>query len=354
MGRGRRRFAVLGVLAGLIALPALAEPPRVESGQTADPDETVHPLLNADREALRREPRVRAAFAYSDDSSDFERYTSTVMAELSPWAGTMIRIQPLFTRFEQDGEHLNRYTLGGEVRQRLPARLRAAFRYRFHKPRGVKPTHELGGELGANPWTPLDLRVGGRYRAMVDTPLPYEDVAYLDGVGSGGATLEAIEDRTRVSEGYLAASLTPTSWSYVYAEGVLLEVDDGNDGSSASAGAGVDLLGPWGWLPGHAVTLSYNFYFLHLQEEVPEYFSPDGFAVHTPLLEWRWRPTEEIVLGAESGLSFRDGGLKGWSAGAFGRFPLYGPLAVEGRMFRSDDTEFRIISATVALVARFR
>jgi hypothetical protein len=299
-------------------------------------------------------PRLRVSTGISDESNDFERYTASILADFEPLSGTALRLPPLFSHFEQDGETINRFSLGLELRQALPAELRGWLRYRLHVPDGVTPTHEFVAELGRRFWDALELRAGLRRRALVDVPPPYEDVAYLEGVGSGGSTLAGIEERLQILEGYVGGSLAPVGGIYVYSEIAPGSINDGNDAFTAVWGLGVDVLHYVDAIREHSFSIKYDGYHLDMAESEPEYFSPDGFTVHTPSLEWRWRPYREAVVGAGSGISLRGGATPGWNFTVFGRLPLRGPFQLEGRVFRSDDTEFRITSGTLALIVNLR
>jgi hypothetical protein len=211
------------------------------------------------------------------------------------------------------------------------------------------------GELSRSVWKSLALRAGGRRRSIVDSPPPYEDVAYFEGVGSGGATLAAIEERTQISEGYVGVSFSPLAASYVYGEAAFGSLNDGNDATTAVWGLGIDLLQHALAEPtGHELRLRYDSYYLAMDELAPAYFSPEQFNVHTPSLEWRWRPFGRAVVGASTGISLRAGSSPGWNVGGFGRVPIRGPFQLETRVFRSDDTQFQITSATLALLVELR
>ena len=105
---------------------------------------------------------------------------------------------------------------------------------------------------------------------------------------------------------------------------------------------------------GNELRLRYDSFYLSMDEANANYFSPGSFNVHTPSLEWRWTPRERITLGIGSGIALRRNSKPGWNVGGFGRIPLAGPFELEGRVYRSDDTEFEITSAMLALRVQLR
>lgn len=353
----RSSALLLGVIAATLARPAPAQtttdPAHPAAEEAARPEWAGEPA-DPGGAGWASERRFRLRTSYGDDSSDFQRVAVDLMVEFRARPETRIRIEPLFTRFEENGRDLGRFTIGGEIRQGLARDYHGTLRYRLHKTQTVAVTHEVAGELAGRPFAnSLELKIGAIRRALVDTPRGYEDVAYLEGVGSGGSTLEAIKERLQVAEGYIGATLAPLPGGYVYAQGTFGEINDGNERASAVAGFGIDLLRLAHVLPAHSVTLRYGYFFLSMEREVREYFSPQNFQVHSPGLEWRWHSSEGWVLGVEGGASLRRGARAGWIAGAFARVRVYRGVDLEARFLATDDTVFRSTQATLGLVADF-
>ena len=69
--------------------------------------------------------------------------------------------------------------------------------------------------------------------------------------------------------------------------------------------------------PRHNLRLRYDLFYVAFQKDRVRYFSPSGFSVHMPNLEWRHRPNEWAVMGAEVGLPMRSGAVGGNLVGVF-------------------------------------
>jgi hypothetical protein len=140
---------------------------------------------------------------------------------------------------------------------------------------------------------------------------------------------------------------------YLYAEGTLGSVTDGNERRSVAAGAGFDLLELGGGVDGHMLRVKYDYYFLSLLNGSSVYFAPSSLQVHVPGLEWRWRPGAHTVLGVEAGLPLQSSGELGYLAGAFFSIELEGRFILETRARTVDDTAYRLTAVTVGLAAAF-
>ncbi len=293
-----------------------------------------------------RAPRAGVRWTWSAESTPFWRQQLAAQTELRPLADTRLRLKAAGARFEDSDATLDRGTLGFQVRQAgMPQGLQLTAGYSYHQPRETNPTHELSGELALRPLEgPLVLRAGMRRRAMVDLPSGYEDIAYLDGLGSGGTTVASIADGLQISEGYLNLSLTPLAGLYVYADGVTGRIDDGNTRSALATGLGKNLLMRATWTD---LVVKYDYYGLTYGQTDTSYFSPDSFQVHTPGLDWRVRPGQWLTVGAEAGLPVEIGGKLGYRLGGFFRLAATDRLMFEGRVLLLDNTLYRLTAATL-------
>jgi tetratricopeptide (TPR) repeat protein len=304
--------------------------------------------------ARARAATVAVRTVYSDESTSFQRFAVRVPLELRPFGGTWAMVEPVFTRFAAVGETLDRKSIGAEVRQNLPGRVQVRARYAAHFPDGVGATHEAGLELRAGPLGDvLELRAGGRQRALVDPPLGYEDVGLFAGmIGSGGATLAAIRERLQIREAHGGLSILPAPGAYVYGEVMYGAVGDGNRQIAAAAGMGLDFLRMAG-VRGHELRLKYDFFLLDLTRASDRYFSPQGFQVHTPALEWRWTPAQGAVVGVEGGAPLARGAPPGYLGGILFGLSIRDRVRVEGRARLLDNTQYRIAAGTLGVAVGF-
>jgi tetratricopeptide (TPR) repeat protein len=298
--------------------------------------------------AAATKPKLRLKTSFSDETNDFQRANGNIRAEFRPWPDTLLRFATGYTRFQDDTGDIDRFTLLGAVKQSLPRDLVLSARYAFRKPLDVDATHEFGAELSGRPIPlPIELRLGVSRQSMVDRRPEFEDIEPLEGVGSGGNTLDAILDRRQITEVYGGLSGNPIPGTYAYADYSGGWINDGNDRQNATAGFGLDLVQLLTGASAHAVTLKYDFFYLDYDREDPDYFSPEDFMVHTPGLAWRWWPTDRLVLGLEAGLPLEPGESPGWQAGAFSRIELGQSLFLGLRARHLENPSYRITTATL-------
>ena len=299
-------------------------------------------------------PTIRTKMSFSDESQSFRRASTTTRFEFSPLADSRVRVAPGFDYFDDKTGDIERYSLGVHIRHVLPHDFQAVGSYFYRNASSAAATHAFQGELRGRPFdAPLDLWIGGSRRAIVDDPPGYEDVAHLEGIGSGGSTLEAIRKRRQTSEVYAGLSTSPLPGSYAYASFTAGWISDDNESRSATAGVGIDL---FQLLPGpknQHLTLKYDFFYRDVDDEVPEYWSPSNFDVHTPSIDWRWHPKTSLVLGLEAGIPLKSGEAPGWMAGGFAAFELTERLQVEARARHTEDTAFRVTGGTLGARWRF-
>ncbi len=299
-----------------------------------------------------RAPRAGVKLTLSEESTPFWRRQLTAWGELRPLPDTRLRPELTGTVFEDKTGSIRRGSLGLQVRQGgFPQGFAVTGSYRYHRLQGGGRTHEPAGELALRPAEgPLLLRAGARRRAMVDLPPGYEDIAYLEGVGSGGTDVDGVRDRLQVGEGYLAAVVNPLAGTYAYAELLLGRVCDGNGRRSAAAGLGADMLA---MTERTDLVLKYDFYGLAYTRWSPDYFSPRPFLVHTPGVDLRFRFGGWATLGGEVGLPIEPGEHVGYRLGAFFRLEPLQRLMVEGRVQVMDDTRFRQSAGTLGALLVF-
>jgi tetratricopeptide (TPR) repeat protein len=302
-------------------------------------------------------PRTGVRATYSSESTPFRRFVvAAPLVEFHLRAETRVRFEAAYSWFRDGEDVIERRTVGGSLRQELPLESYVDLLYRHHAPEDVAATHQFDVEVGGRQlWRALTLRAGVRRRAIVDEGKVYEDVAYLQSVGSGGTTLQGIRDRLQVLEGHGGLALAPAPFLYAYADGARGRVNERprNDRSAVAAGLGVNVLRLADVLPDHDLTVKYDFFYLSYARGSPAYFSPDGFRVHAPGIEYRVRFLPRSVLGVEAGLPLRSGARPGYTAGTYFRLALSDRLHVEARGRITDDTEFRIKSATAGVSFRF-
>ena len=320
---------------------SLAIEARRLGGETAD-------LIRAVELALAPSMRVKSAF--SDESPDFQRTSTRGRFEFSPLPDTRVRITPGFDSFDDNTGEIKRYSLGARIHRVFEHDFYAVGSYSYHDAENIAATHGIQGELGVKPFDlPLKLWVGGRRRAVVDEPLGYEDVAHLEAVGSGGSTLGAIRSRRQTSEVYGGLSTSFFPGNYGYGTVVVGWINDGNQSLSATAGIGVDLIQLLKGPPNQHLTIKYDYFFRDIDDEVFDYWSPSNFHVQTPGLDWRWQPISALNIGLEAGIPFKIGETPGWIAGGFVAFQVTERVQLEARFRHTEDTAFRITSATMAL-----
>lgn len=198
----------------------------------------------------------------------------------------------------------------------------------------------------------LQLTLGARRRPFLEPsePLATGETAFFS-AGSGGATstLAAVTQHS-VDELRLAANAVPFLGSYVYLDGRLLKVSDGNTGQSGAAGAGIDVLALAGVTNVGLVARVDSFY-LGYAAPRPEYFSPDqldGHAISAQLV-WRGR---HVTLSAQGGATFSltDNSGSGWMAGG-GLDLSLGRFVLKARIERRDDIAYDARRGWLALNA---
>ena len=73
------------------------------------------PEAPAGGEASRWRPDLRISTAFSDESTGFQRTTTSSLAEFTPGPATKLRLQPLHTHFRQDGNQGQRPRKAGST-----------------------------------------------------------------------------------------------------------------------------------------------------------------------------------------------------------------------------------------------
>lgn len=300
--------------------------------------------------AARTAPSVRLKNGYSDETNDFRRANVTTRYGFSPWLDTRLDLQAGYTHFRDSVEQIDRFSLGADLRQGLPIRSEILARYVFRKPTGAAANHELGAEVRGRPLPlPLEFSIGGTRHSMVDPRPGFEDVAHLEGVGSGGNSVAAISRRRQISEAYGGLSGNPAGGTYVYSNYSAGWINDDNERQIATAGAGVDLLHFLKPSSSHNLTVKYDFLYMDYDRNDPEYFSPSNFIVHTPSLDWRWWPTNKLFVGLEGGVPIEPGESPGWLAGGFAQFQLTQHVSLAARLRHMENRTYHITSGVLGL-----
>ena len=159
--------------------------------------------------------------------------------------------------------------------------------------------------------------------------------------------MQGIRDNLLVHEHYLAFNVKPWSGVYIYAEGTQGTISDNNKSTSVAAGVGANIFAMLGILPRQSLTVKYDHYYLNDERISPLYFSPSGFRVGTPGLEWRIQAAATLTVGLEGGIPINTGGTTGYLAGAFFGWQASPKTFIEGRVKVLDDTQYRITSFTL-------
>jgi hypothetical protein len=172
-------------------------------------------------------------------------------------------------------------------------------------------------------YSPFRLLGGGialRHRPLIEVAdtLAVDEQAF-HAAGAGGASDPALAGLRTVNEVKLDLQGSASDWTYAYAEGRQLFVDDGNRASTLSAGAGVNLvralLGP----KPVELTARWDTYLASFTERRPEYYSPAFVTSQSPSAELRLRPLRGVELAGELGWTFAPGLDGAWFGGASGK-----------------------------------
>jgi len=254
---------------------------RTAAAQKANEALALSPALDAAKEAqaavlAATATRAQVKMAYSDDSSGFRSSVINTSVELYPRPDTRVRIEPGYAEYRDNIDRIKRPNLGIGVRQGLPAGFTANALFRAYFPDNVKATHETQGELVWQPFElPFAVTGGMRRRAIVDSPLGYEDVAHFGRIGSGGTTVAGIRQRLQITERVLGFTANPITGMYVYGEATRGTQSDDNRRRSVAAGLGLDVFRYADILPKHSLTLKYDIYRLSFDRVSEIYFSPN-------------------------------------------------------------------------------
>jgi tetratricopeptide (TPR) repeat protein len=295
-------------------------------------------------------PSARLKSSFSDETNDFRRSHVNARVEFSGWLDSRILLEPGFTRFEDDSGDLDRVSIRLSVSKPLPRDLRLDARYALRKPVDEDETHEVGAELGGRPFSlPVEFRIGGSRHSMVDRRPGFEDIEPLEGMGSGGNSLQSILDQRQLTEAYVGLSSSPLRATYTYIEYSAGWINDGNRRNNLTAGLGVDLVRILNGPGSHILNLQFDLFYLDYDRDDPDYFSPSNFLVQTPGLSWRWRVRELIVLGLEAGVPWEFGERAGWLAGGFAQIELRPQVFLGARLRHMKNASYRISSGTIGL-----
>jgi tetratricopeptide (TPR) repeat protein len=284
----------------------------------------------------------------SEESTHFRRLTQIIRHEAHSIPGLKMQFEALYTHFSEHGDELERISVGVGMKKYLPWGLSADLQYRDNRVFDITPTNEVAFQVGGCPfYGPIETRIGVRRRALVDLPAGYKDIAYLEGISSGGATLESIKERLQIGEVYVEGALAPCSFLYVYGHGNWGEVDDDNTRRSIAAGAGLNITDLFGIRSMHTLTLKFDYYDLSFQEEKQEYYSPDSLHIYTPGIAWRMAPSRRTIIGFEGGRSRSEDDKTGYVAEGYFRLSITNHVLLDCRMKISDDTVYKIKSGAV-------
>lgn len=291
---------------------------------------------------------------YVESPSELTRVNVGARATAYPLLDTRLSLDAVGTRFSQLGEEVNIVVIGAEVEQSLPWRTFLVVDYHPHVfPAQGFALHTGGAALGLR--APFYLRTGARHRALFDATVDRSLLAPLEGVSSGGLPLATIQQGASIAEGFVTAAYAPFRGSYVYVNGELGVVRDLEENLRGSVAAGAG----WNPLPLFLgdfpveTTLKYNYFLLHYAKELPIYFSPAFFQVHTGGLELRLKLDEWLVVGAEGLAAYRASAPLGFIASAYTRLRVGDWLSVESRVQRLDDTTFQSLAAGAAIQISF-
>lgn len=291
--------------------------------------------------------RFTVKTTFSEESTPFTRLTQIARAEFYPLGGLRLRPMAANARFAVPGDEVERRSAGLSARHALGLGVAVQAGYVYHTIRGVSGSDEVEAQLTGRPfYGPFSLSAGWRRRPIVDLPVTFEDIAYLEAAGSGGSTVASLRRGLNVREGFLSASVSPFSGAYSYVDAAGGRVNDGNDRRSVAAGLGWNAAGVMldAGSP-HSLTLTYDYYNLGYSRPSPDYFSPHALPIHTPGVSWRYiRPA--FALGAHGGRQLRNRSNPGYATGAFLRVSLGPSFVVEARGQFMDTTAYRIMSAT--------
>lgn len=296
-------------------------------------------------------PRTALQVTATTETTDVTRIDVAVPVGLHLLPDTTLTLTPGYSLVNA----YNRVSIDVAVHQTgLPQGLYLRGAYGFHQLLDVGATHAFALEVGAShPLdAPLQVHLGARKRALIDLPAGDDPIAALNVVGSGGAIEAGVTDRLEVSEAYAGLSLAPWSGMYVYGDGVVGAVGDGDARRTVAAGLGQDFLRLLAKPSPFGLTLKYDLYFLSVAEPDTRFFSPAAFTVHTPGVEARWSPGP-ATIGVEGGLPFRVDAPAGWLVGAYAGARLGEHLRVGARFRVMDDTAWRATGGTVLFDGRW-
>ena len=299
-------------------------------------------------------PTAGVRASVSEETNDFRRAIVTMQSDFLAWRDARLLVEASYARFEDETGDLDRLSLRVDATQPLPLELELFARYALRKPLSDGATHEGGLEISGRPLPlPMVFRLGGSRHSLVDHRHGFEEIEPIQGLGSGGNTLDAIRNKRQSWEGYAGVSVTPLRGSYAYAEFAAGWISDGNRSRNAVAGAGIDLMQWVVQSSTHAINLQYGLYFLDYASEDSEYFSPRNFLVHTPSLAWRWQPLDRIVVGLEAGAPVEPGERVGWLVSGFGQLRIKKSFSVGVRVRHMENASYRTSSATLGAQVTF-
>ncbi len=302
----------------------------------------------------RSPSQVSLRSSYSEESTPFYRWTNIARGEFFPMLDTRVRLEILNTRFKDDFDSITRNSAGLGIIKALVVGLYADARYRLHTIEQESSGEEWMFLVAGHPKQgQFETHLGMRKYPAVDTPSSlFEDIAFMEGSGSGGSTIQSIEDHLSIREVVGGVGWTPENF-FLYAEGTSGDVSDGNYRRNVSLGGGGNLLAPLG--RSFPSTL-YAFMDVSQSEyayQVPSYSSSLLLRTYSPGLSWRLTLSNGFVLGAEGGRTVSKGNHPANWGSVVVRVPITSGISLDARAQTSSDTVYRMRGLQFSLNGKF-
>jgi hypothetical protein len=333
---------------------ALAEKPVSVPEQTHHAERQIEPTAGEPgRQPSRPPTQVSLRTSYSEESTPFWRWTTTLRGDYFPTADLRLRMETFVTRFRDDTGSLSRLSAGFGARQALFAGLYGDAKYRLHKISQASGGDEYHLLVGGYPGhRTFETHIGFRKYPLVDSPINFEDVAFMEGIGSGGSTLDSIRRHLRTHELFGGVGWTPEN-CYVYLDGTSGRIDDGNRKQAYGTGIGYNLLATQEIVTDQTLYAMLDYYKVGYTQQNIDYYSPLRLVTFTPGLAWRMTLPNGFVVGLEAGRSLSNGNFPGDFGTFLLRVPLTPGLSAETRLQTISDTVYRSRGILVGINGSF-
>lgn len=288
--------------------------------------------------------QARVSDTWGRESTSFGRHEIRATADGS-WRSLSLRLSPAWTRFFDDQAQLDRISLGARLERESRSGLLLRASYALHLQEQTYATHQVEGLVRFSPSSlPLSLSVGGRQRSLADVPDGLDDLGVVHLVGASGLTVLGLRDRFQVREAHGTLWAQPHPAVDGYAQLTRGWVDDTNRTLSVSAAVALDLIRLLEWRDAHKLLLRYGLWTMDHLRPSPSYWSPQGFVVHLPALQWTWTPTPPLELVLEGGVPLEAGSAPGVHAGSSLGYRHSSGLGVWARALVSDSGAYRVVA----------